>query len=67
MHEKKCHQKSIKMCLKLPTEKKILTKDAYKKIGPESHSLKSHIKKTSKIILNRKDRKKRRWEIFQQE
>ena len=40
MHEKKCHQKSIKMCLKLPTEKKILTKDAYKKIGPESHSLK---------------------------
>ena len=59
MHEKKLTSKSIKMCLKLPTEKKILAKDAYNKIGPESHSSKkSHIKRTSKIILNRKDRKK---------
>ena len=31
------------------------------KIGPESHSFKkNHIKKTSKIILNRKDRKKKK-------
>ena len=35
--KKNWHQKSIKMCLKLPTEK-ILAKDAYNKIGPESHS-----------------------------
>jgi len=35
------------------------------KIGPESHSLKkSHIKKTSKIILNRKDRKKKKMGNF---
>ena len=32
MHEKNRHQKSIKISLKLPTEKqKILTKDAYNK------------------------------------
>ena len=37
--KKNWHQKSIKMCLKLPTEKKYSPKmHTYNKIGPESHS-----------------------------
>lgn len=43
--KKNWHQKSIKICLKLPTEKKYSPKMHKTKIGPESHSLK---KATSK-------------------
>ena len=47
------------MCLKLPTEKKILAKDAYNKIGPESHSLKKATSKgPAKSFRIEKNRKK---------
>ena len=68
MHEKKnWHQKSIKICLKLPTEKKILAKDAYNKNWTrKSFFKKATSKRPAKSFWIEKIEKKRKWEIFQQ-